>query len=154
MLPPKVFLQYQFPPGFLRVSAINMIRTRLLMHNCVRSKALPMHIAFNFYIFLVKDPQKSQCVAFPNSLTFTYRTRAIISRGLYFFYPFFTEAAACITDNLCTKNGNSSFLSLKCAASNQEAAYDGARTVIQNFQTTSQHLLHHDFFVWQITTKQ
>ena len=42
-----------------------------------------------------------------------YRTRAIISRGLYFFYPIFTLAAAYIADNLCTKNGNSSFFKLK-----------------------------------------
>ena len=35
-----------------------------------------------------------------------YRTRAIISRGLYFFYPFFTIAAAYTADNLCTKQGN------------------------------------------------
>ena len=33
---------------------------------------------------------------------FKYRTRAIISRGLYFFYPFFTAAAAYTADNLCT----------------------------------------------------
>ena len=38
----------------------------------------------------------------------------------YFFYSFFTAAAACNTDNLCTKNGNSSFLSLKSAAYKQE----------------------------------
>ena len=44
---------------------------------------------------------------------YTYRTRAIISRGLYFFYPIFTSAAAYITDNLCTKNGNSSFFKPK-----------------------------------------
>ena len=30
----------------------------------------------------------------------TYRTRAIISRGLYFFYPIFTLSAAYIADNL------------------------------------------------------
>jgi hypothetical protein len=42
-----------------------------------------------------------------------YRTRAIISRGLYFFYPIFTLAAAYIADNLCTRNGNSSFFKLK-----------------------------------------
>jgi hypothetical protein len=42
-----------------------------------------------------------------------YRTRAIISRGLYFFYPIFTLAAAYIADNLCTKNGNSSSFKLK-----------------------------------------
>ena len=44
---------------------------------------------------------------------FNYRTRAIISRGLYFFYPFFTAAAAYITNNLCTKNGYSSFFKPK-----------------------------------------
>ena len=42
-----------------------------------------------------------------------YRKRAIISRGLYFFYPIFTLAAAYIADNLFTKSGNSSFLKLK-----------------------------------------
>ena len=42
-----------------------------------------------------------------------YRTRAIISRCLYFFYPIFTLAAAYIADNLCTKNGISSFFKLK-----------------------------------------
>ena len=45
----------------------------------------------------------------PGEVQSTYRTRAIISRGLYFFYPIFTLAAAYIADNLCTKNGNSSF---------------------------------------------
>ena len=42
-----------------------------------------------------------------------YHTRAIISRGLYFFYPFFTAAAAYTADNLCTKQGN---VGLKSAA--------------------------------------
>ena len=41
-----------------------------------------------------------------------YRTSAIISRGLYNFYPIFHcglySKAANITDNLCTKQGNSS----------------------------------------------
>ena len=60
----------------------------------------------------------------------TYRTRAIISRGLYFFYPIFTLAAAYIADNLCTKNGNSSFSKLKIRGFKSRAAYDGARTVI------------------------
>ena len=32
---------------------------------------------------------------------------------LIFFYPIFTSAAAYITDNLCTKNGNSSFFKPK-----------------------------------------
>ena len=44
---------------------------------------------------------------------FIYRTRAIISRGLYFFYSFFTKAAAYTADNLCTKQGN---VGLKSAA--------------------------------------
>ena len=44
---------------------------------------------------------------------FKYRTCAIVSRGLYFFYPIFNSAAAYITDNLCTKNGNSSFFKPK-----------------------------------------
>ena len=39
--------------------------------------------------------------------------RAIISRGMYFFYPIFTLAAAYFADNLCTKNGNFSFFMLK-----------------------------------------
>ena len=44
-----------------------------------------------------------------------YRTRAIICkpRLVFFFYPIFTFAAAYIADNLCTKNGNSSFFKLK-----------------------------------------
>ena len=40
-----------------------------------------------------------------------YRTRAIISRGLYIFYPIFHCGLYCRTvsntDNLCAKNGNS-----------------------------------------------
>ena len=48
-----------------------------------------------------------------NDLEYKYRTRAIISRGLYFFYPIFTLAAAYVADNLCTKNGNSSLFKLK-----------------------------------------
>ena len=47
---------------------------------------------------------------------FEYRTRVIISHGLYFFNPIFTLAAAYIADNLCTKNGNSSFFKLKIRA--------------------------------------
>ena len=35
-----------------------------------------------------------------------YRTWAIITRGLYIFTLFFT--AVSVTDNLCTKQGNSS----------------------------------------------
>ena len=47
----------------------------------------------------------------------TYRTRAIITRGLYIFYPIFHCGLYCravsITDNLCTKQGNSSIFEPK-----------------------------------------
>ena len=43
--------------------------------------------------------------------------RAVISRGLYFFNPFFTVAAANTADNLCTKQGN---VGLESAAYKQE----------------------------------
>ena len=42
-----------------------------------------------------------------------YRTRANVSRGLYFFYSIFTLPEAYIADNLCTKNENSSFFKQK-----------------------------------------
>ena len=51
-----------------------------------------------------------------------HRTRAIISRGLYIFYPILCglkSRAVNITDNLCTKQGNSS---IKYAVYNQEQA--------------------------------
>ena len=45
-----------------------------------------------------------------------YRTSAIISRGLYIFYPIFHCGLYCravsIADNLCTKQGNSSMNSM------------------------------------------
>ena len=44
-------------------------------------------------------------------LEYMYRTRAIITCGLYIFYPIFHCGLYCrdvnITDNLCTKQGNS-----------------------------------------------
>ena len=54
-----------------------------------------------------------------------YHTRAIISRGLYIFYSIFHSGlyskAVNITDNLCTKQGNSSiFGPIKTAVYNQE----------------------------------
>ena len=60
---------------------------------------------------------------------------AIISRGLYYFYPIFQSGlyskAANITDNLCTKHENSS---KKSMVYNQEriqikSGYNGACTV-------------------------
>ena len=57
---------------------------------------------------------KSKVKILQNFVAFSeYRTRAIISCGLYFFYPIFTSAAAYITDSLCTKNGNSSIFKPK-----------------------------------------
>ena len=47
----------------------------------------------------------------------TYHTRAIISRSLYIFYPIFHCGLYCrvvsITNNLCTKKGNSSIFGPK-----------------------------------------
>ena len=46
-----------------------------------------------------------------------YRTRAIITRGLYIFYPIFHCGLYCravsVTDNLCTKPGNSAIFGFK-----------------------------------------
>ena len=46
-----------------------------------------------------------------------YRTRAIKTRGLYIFYPIFHCGLYCravsVTDNLCTKQGNSSIFGSK-----------------------------------------
>ena len=49
---------------------------------------------------------------------FEYRTRSIIARGLYIFYPVFHCGLYCrvvsmIQDSLCTKQGNSSIFGLK-----------------------------------------
>ena len=52
-----------------------------------------------------------------------YHPRAIISCGLYIFYPIFQCGLYCravnITDNLCTKQGN---VGLKSVVYNQEQA--------------------------------
>ena len=49
----------------------------------------------------------------------------------FWLYPIFILAAAYIADNLCTKNGNSSFFKLKIRGFKSRAAYDGARTVYE-----------------------
>ena len=55
---------------------------------------------------------------------FNYRKRAIISYDLYIFYPISHCSLYCravsIIDNLCTKQGNSSILSLKFPVYNRE----------------------------------
>ena len=49
---------------------------------------------YQSYVNLVKE-----CVVkSPKNVPQMYRTRAIISRGLYFFYPFFTAAAGYIAE--------------------------------------------------------
>ena len=60
-----------------------------------------------------------------------YRTRAI-SRGLYIFTPFFTAVyivEVIITDNLCTRQGNSSVFGPKIRGFKSRAGYNGACTV-------------------------
>ena len=72
-----------------------------------------------------------------------YPMSAIISRGLYYFYPIFQcglySKAANITDNLCTKHENSS---KKSMVYNQErfqikSGYNGACTVDRTHWRTS-----------------
>ena len=83
--------------------------------------------------------QKSQNAR--TSCIFYYRMRAIISRGLYTFHPIFQCSLYCraviITDNLCTKQGNSSIFEPKIHSFKSRAGYNGAYTVYQfeNFQT-------------------
>ena len=75
------------------------------------------HIQLNIghkYIFYhhgnLKD--KKKCLRYT-----IYRTRAIISRGLYIFYPIFHCGLYCravsVTVNLCSKQGNSSIFGSK-----------------------------------------
>ena len=59
-----------------------------------------------------------------------YRTRAIISFGLYFFYPIFTLAVAYIADNLFTKNGNTSFFKPKIRGFYSRAVTDQERVIM------------------------
>ena len=76
----------------------------------------------------------------------------IISCGLYFFYPIFTSAAAYITDNLCTKNGNSSFFKPKICGLYTRAVTDQEQVIVarvrylkyingQNFFVLSKHAM-------------
>ena len=76
-------------------------------------KATKFHEIFTLLLTGTTE-DKSKVKILQNFVAFSeYRTRASISRGLYFFYPIFTLPAAYIADNLCTKNGNSSFFKLK-----------------------------------------
>jgi hypothetical protein len=84
------------------------------------SKTAPM-----IFIFSIVLGAEYLCYVKSNAtfaLTFYgYRTRAIISRGLYFFDTIFTLAAAYIRDNLCTKKKEIlHFLSPKSTAYKRE----------------------------------
>ena len=66
-----------------------------------------------------------------------YRTRTIITRGLYIFYSTFHCGLYCraerldsVTDNLCTKQENSSIFGSKIRGFKSRAGYNGTRTVI------------------------
>ena len=59
-----------------------------------------------------------------------YRTRAIITRGLYNFYPIFVFTAVYITDHLCTKNENSSFFKPKIRGLYTRAVSDQERVIM------------------------
>ena len=63
-----------------------------------------------------------------------YRTHAIISHGSYTFYPIFNCGLYCravsITDNLCTKQVNSSIFEPKIRGFKSRVGYNGARTVV------------------------
>ena len=61
---------------------------------------------------------------------FIYRTRAIITRGLYFFYDLFIWSEVYITDNLWTKNGNSSFFKPKICGLYTRAVTDRERVIM------------------------
>ena len=63
-----------------------------------------------------------------------YSMRAIISHGLYIFYPIFHFGLYCravsITNNLCTKQENSSIFEPKILGLQSRAGYKGPRMVL------------------------
>ena len=64
--------------------------------------------------------------------------RSIITRGLYIFYPIFNcglyERAVYITVNLCTNNGNSSYLKLKIRGLHTRAVTDQEWVIVARVQ--------------------
>jgi hypothetical protein len=62
-----------------------------------------------------------------------YRTRAIIIRGLYICFLIFHCGLCCrevsVTENLCTKQGNSLIFGSKIRGLYSRVGYNGARTV-------------------------
>ena len=57
-------------------------------------------------------------------------TRHYKSRLVFFFNSILTSAAAYITDNLCTKNGNSSFFQPKIRGLYTRAVTDQERVIV------------------------
>ena len=57
-------------------------------------------------------------------------SRAIITRSLYIFYPLLHWKAVYITDNLCTKNRNSSFLKPKIHGLYKRAVTNQERVIV------------------------
>ena len=65
------------------------------------------------------------------SRSLNYRTHAIITRGLNIFYPLFIlKSGLYITDNLCTKNENSSSFKPKIRGLYTRAVTDQERVIV------------------------
>ena len=77
---------------------------------------LVAHALFYLTLKLLISTRVWQLKVFQYKAT-NYHTRAIITRGLYIFYPIFHCSLYCravsVTDNLCTKQGNSSIFGSK-----------------------------------------
>ena len=79
-----------------------------------RCHAYIWYLSTTLHNGVVSFLEKHSCF---HSDVFIYRTCAIITRGLYIFYPIFHCGLYCravsVTDNLCTKQGNSSIFGSK-----------------------------------------
>ena len=76
----------------------------------------------------------------PKLLSFgnIYHTRAIISHGLYIFYPTFHCGLYCravsVTDNLCTRQGNSSIFGPKIESLKEQFQIKSAHCFVQDIK--------------------
>ena len=70
-------------------------------------------------------------------LHFKYRTRVVITSVLYLFHPILHCGLYCravsVTDNLCTKQGNSSIFGSKIRGFKSRAGYSAASMVPKSF---------------------
>ena len=70
-------------------------------------------------------------------LHFKYRTRVVITSVLYLFHPILHCGLNCravsVTDNLCTKQGNSSIFGSKIRGFKSRAGYSAASMVPKSF---------------------